>query len=122
MQLPEARAGWEVIDFIRGPITIGVLPDSLTQRRALGGLLVIGWGDFDQQSARGGVPRMSTSLTPPERETVITFNDADDVAHVFTWQRTIITAIGVIGRAIFGHVMFPVARLAGTDGTQEPHP
>jgi hypothetical protein len=33
---------------------------------------------------------MAESLTPPERETVILFSDADDTATITTWQRTII--------------------------------
>jgi hypothetical protein len=33
------------------------------------------------------------SLTPPERETVITFSDADNVAMVHTHQRKIITKL-----------------------------
>jgi hypothetical protein len=31
------------------------------------------------------------SLTPPERETVITFSDADDTATIHTHQRRIVT-------------------------------
>ncbi len=33
------------------------------------------------------------SLTALERETVITFNDAEDAAHVVTWQRPVITKL-----------------------------
>jgi hypothetical protein len=35
----------------------------------------------------------SLSLTAPERETVITFNDADDTATIHTHQRRIITKL-----------------------------
>lgn len=33
------------------------------------------------------------SLTPPERETIITLNDEDDVAHIWTAQRPMITKL-----------------------------
>lgn len=36
---------------------------------------------------------MTRYLTSAERETVVTFNDADPTAHVFTHQRTVITKL-----------------------------
>jgi hypothetical protein len=36
---------------------------------------------------------MPSSLTAAERETVIIFNDLDDVAHVATHQRTVLTKL-----------------------------
>ena len=33
------------------------------------------------------------SLTPPERETIVSMTDADDVARIWTAQRTIITKL-----------------------------
>lgn len=33
------------------------------------------------------------SLTPPERETIITLNDEDETAHVWTAQRPVITKL-----------------------------
>src|SRR5262245_48657522 len=36
---------------------------------------------------------IAESLTAPERETVINWSDDDDTAHVFTWQRRVITKL-----------------------------
>ena len=36
---------------------------------------------------------MTIRLTAPERETVITMNDDEDVAHIWTCQRTTITKL-----------------------------
>jgi hypothetical protein len=36
---------------------------------------------------------LATSLTPPERETVILLNDEDDLARISSWQRKVITKL-----------------------------
>lgn len=42
---------------------------------------------------RDAEPGPSVSLTAPERETIITFNDEDDTALIYTAQRRIITRL-----------------------------
>jgi hypothetical protein len=70
------------------------------------------------------------SLTPPERETVIIFSDADDFANIHTYQRTIITKLknnpaalllreGKVGTTAWGEFELPKALISFRQGSRK---